>query len=50
MPPHEINTAITDIEAAPAVADGVYYNILGQPVTHPTTGLYIHNGQKVLVK
>jgi hypothetical protein len=29
--------------------DGVYYNLLGQPVTNPTPGIYIHNGKKVVV-
>ncbi|MBR1882570.1 MAG: peptidase M6, partial [Muribaculaceae bacterium] len=44
-------TAITDIEAQPAQAgDGLYYNLMGQPVAHPAAGIYIHNGKKVVVK
>lgn len=50
MPPYDPNTVITDVDAAPVAADSQYYNLLGQPVSHPTTGIYIHNGQKVLVK
>ncbi len=30
--------------------DGKYYNLQGMEVVHPTHGLYIHNGKKVLVK
>lgn len=30
--------------------DGIYYNLLGQPVTRPTNGIYIHNGRKVVVR
>ena len=28
--------------------DGRYYNLLGQPVSHPQKGLYIRNGRKVM--
>ena len=45
-----IPTAITDLEATPAQGDGLYYNLMGQPVTHPSAGIYIHNGKKVVVK
>lgn len=31
-------------------AQGVYYNLNGQRVEHPTKGLYIVNGKKVVVK
>lgn len=31
-------------------ADSVYYNLSGQRVEHPTKGLYIHNGKKVVIK
>lgn len=30
--------------------DSVYYNLQGQRVEHPTKGLYIKNGKKVLIK
>lgn len=30
--------------------DGLYYNLLGQPVKNPTKGIYIRNGKKVVVK
>ncbi|MCR4602520.1 MAG: CotH kinase family protein [Prevotella sp.] len=31
-------------------SDGIYYNLLGQPVPHPTPGIYIRNGRKIYVK
>ena len=45
-------SAVTDLKASGVVeGDGVYYNLMGQPMTHPTQpGIYIHNGQKVVVK
>jgi hypothetical protein len=30
--------------------DGYFYNLLGQPVTNPTKGIYIRNGKKVIIK
>lgn len=42
-------TAIEAVESA-AKNDGVYYNIAGQRVQTPTSGIYIVNGKKVLVK
>ena len=44
------HTAVTDVKVAGTQGDGVYYNLMGQPVSHPTSGIYIHNGQKVVVK
>ena len=31
-------------------SNGLYYNLNGQVVTHPTKGVYIHNGKKVIIK
>jgi hypothetical protein len=28
--------------------DGEYYDLKGQRVTHPSKGVYIHNGRKVI--
>ena len=42
-------TAIKNVEVAPA-ADGIYYNLAGQRVQNPVKGIYIVNGQKVMVK
>ena len=39
-------TAIKRIETS--LKDGTYYNLAGQPVPHPTKGLYILNGRKVM--
>ena len=49
---HDTHSAVTDLKASGVVeGDGVYYNLMGQPMTHPTQpGIYIHNGQKVVVK
>ena len=30
--------------------NGIYYDLLGRPVENPTTGIYICNGRKVIVK
>ena len=49
MPPHQDNTAVQEIEAAQQ-ADGLYYNLMGQPTENPTSGIFIHNGKKILVK
>lgn len=38
-------TAVKDLKE-----EGRYYNLQGQPVAHPTKGLYILNGKKVMVK
>ena len=29
---------------------GSFYDLLGRPVTHPTKGIYIQNGKKVIIK
>ena len=31
-------------------SDAKYYNLQGQPVEHPTRGIYIYNGKKVVVE
>ena len=53
MPPHQENpSAVEEIEAAQQ-ADGLYYNLMGQPMGKDLPavhGIYIHNGKKVLVK
>ena len=36
--------------ATTAVSDDKYYNLQGQPVAHPTRGIYIYHGKKVYVK
>ncbi|MBQ7691453.1 MAG: hypothetical protein IJT30_09755 [Muribaculaceae bacterium] len=43
-------SAVSDIQAAGGRGDGVYYNLLGQPVANPAPGIYIRDGKKVLVK
>jgi hypothetical protein len=51
MPPHQdAPSAVEEIEAAQQ-ADGLYYNLMGQPSEAPAApGIYIHNGKKILVK
>ena len=50
MPPHsDPDTGIQEVEAAQQ-ADGLYYNLMGQPVENPTNGIFIHNGKKILMK
>ncbi len=43
-------TAIDKVSYNANSNDGIYYNLLGQPVTNPTPGIYIHNGHKVVIK
>ena len=50
MPAHQEGpSSVQEIEAAQQ-ADGLYYNLMGQPVSAPAAGIYIHNGKKILVK
>lgn len=44
--PSDIEEVMVDVPTG----DGLYYNLLGQPVTRPTKGIYIHNGRKVVVR
>ena len=46
----EETTGISMLHSKSAVNDGAYYTIGGQRVAHPTKGLYIVNGKKVVVK
>ena len=43
------STGISNIEAE-IIGDDVIYNLRGQRVEHPTKGLYIINGKKVVIK
>lgn len=43
-------TAIDKVSYNANSNDDIYYNLLGQPVTNPTPGIYIHNGHKVVIK
>ena len=50
MPAHQEGpSSVEEIEAAQQ-ADSLYYNLMGQPVSAPAAGIYIHNGKKILVK
>jgi hypothetical protein len=46
--PSPVPSAVGRISTS--VSDGLYYNLNGQVVTHPTKGVYIHNGKKVIIK
>lgn len=46
---NDVITDITDIKSD-AESDGIYYNLLGQPVSNPSSGIYIYNGRKVVIK
>ena len=44
-------TAIADLRSDAAnAADDAYYDLTGRRVAHPTAGIYIHHGKKVIVK
>ena len=32
------------------ISDGLFYDLVGRPVKHPTKGIYIQNGKKVTIK
>lgn len=34
----------------PSVSEGLYYDLLGRPVAAPTSGIYIRDGRKIIVK
>lgn len=42
--------AIGVIHSAERMDDGAYYTLQGVRVAHPSRGIYIHNGKKILVK
>ena len=44
------STGISTIESNERSLDGAVYNLRGQRVEHPTKGLYIINGKKVVIK
>jgi hypothetical protein len=48
--PEEVIDGIETVEAATAQRSNKLYNLNGQHVVSPSKGLYIVNGQKVLVK
>lgn len=47
-------TGITDINAEPKQPvgrhDNTFYNLQGMKVEHPTHGIYIYNGRKIIIK
>ncbi len=45
-----ISAITTDNKADNAHAEKVYYNLSGQRIDHPTHGIYIVNGKKVVIK
>ena len=42
------NVGITDISVNNN--DGLWYNLQGVQISHPTKGIYVHNGKKVVIK
>ena len=50
MPAHQDDTAVEEIQAAQQDSN-LFYNLMGIPSEAPTaSGIYIHKGQKILVK
>jgi len=45
-----ITTGIENMEHSPSAIDHYYYDLQGRRVEHPTKGLYIVNGRKVVVE
>lgn len=50
LPGEKVITAITNINVDNVRNNNIYYNLMGQPVSNPTPGIYIKNGQKVIVR
>lgn len=42
--------AVEPVMGTAPATDGIYYNLQGQQVAHPSHGIYIRNGRKVVVK
>jgi len=50
MPAHQADdTAVEEIDATQPTS-GLYYDLMGIPTSNPTSGIFIHNGKKILVK
>jgi hypothetical protein len=50
IPIGKYNPAGIEAVVPDAPAGSIYYDLLGRPVAHPSAGIYIHNGRKVIVK
>ena len=48
--PQYNTTGIRTVSGEPTVSNGKYFNLQGIPFKKTTTGLYVRNGQKVIVK
>ncbi|MBP3745796.1 MAG: discoidin domain-containing protein [Prevotella sp.] len=46
----DIVTGITEVEGRSRMTDGTVYNLSGQRVAKPSTGVYIRNGKKMIVR
>lgn len=46
----DIDSPIVDINEKQDAAKAVYYNLNGMKVEHPTSGIYVRNGKKVIIK
>lgn len=46
----DVTTGIDTINANEPAGDDTYYNLMGQPVTNPTPGIYIKGGRKIIVR
>jgi hypothetical protein len=44
-----VKTPETVVDRLVMPSDVIYYDLMGRPVENPTKGLYIRNGQKVLI-
>ena len=46
---YSVTTGLTTVRDV-TISTAPYYNLQGQRVEHPTHGIYIHNGRKVVIK
>jgi len=42
--------AVNEVSVNNPNTDDRYYDLMGMPVEHPTSGIYIHNGKKVIIR
>ena len=50
IPAGRINLSMGIETVAPVVETGVYYDLLGRPVNNPSSGIYIRDGRKVILR
>lgn len=45
-----VTSGVKEIMNAHGIYDGIYYDLTGRRIVNPGPGIYIHNGEKILIK